>query len=350
MDENGITKEVVAQLRSCLAEVPFCSIDPDAGEVPSVPSGPHCIVRFRLDDEEWIVLLEAKNSGQPRVARAAANLLLRCANQYANPVLVFAAPYISPEAARILWQENINYVDLSGNCRIRFGRVYISKENQPNKFAIQRDLRSLYSAKAERVMRTLLLEPKREWKIKELAETARVSLGQASNVKKLLDDREWVRRDERGIRLTQPDRLLKEWSENYKYRRNKMFDYYSMDSLPEIEAKVADACNELRVTYALAGLSAAARLAPSVRYQRAMVYIGDRTSEVAARAGLKSVASGPNVTLIAPYDEGVFVGTRQFQDVNVTSAIQTYLDAKGFRGRGEEAAEAVLREVIEPTW
>ena len=44
------------------------------------------------------------------------------------------------------------------------------------------------------MLRTLLAEPERGWKIKELAEAASVSLGQASNVKRLLEDREWLRR------------------------------------------------------------------------------------------------------------------------------------------------------------
>jgi hypothetical protein len=91
-------------------------------------------------------------------------------------------------------------------------------------------------------------------------------------------------------------------------------------------------------------------LAPSVRYQRAMAYVSDQIDEVAGRAGLKPVTSGPNVTLFEPYDEGVMDGSRDVDDIRITSPIQTYLDLRGFRGRGEEAAEAVLREVIRPTW
>jgi hypothetical protein len=350
MDGTQLIDESVSQLRNCLGEVPFCTFDPENFSIPLLPSGPDWMGRLRVEDEERIVLLEAKMSGQPRLVREAANQFLRWIDQYPDAIRIFAAPYVSPDTAKILWQENIGYVDLSGNCRLCFDRVYIRKEGQPNKYAKQRDLRSLYSPKAERVLRVLLLEPKREWKIKELAEIAQVSLGQASNVKKLLEDREWLQRDEKGIRLVQPGRLLEEWSENYNYRKNKAWDYYSMDALPEIEVRLAKVCNDLGVDYALAGFSAAGRLAPHVRYQRAMAYVADRIDEVAERAGLKSVSSGPNMTLMVPYDEGVFTKTQKFEDISVTSAIQTYLDLKGFRGRGEEAAEAVFREVIKPTW
>ena len=211
-------------------------------------------------------------------------------------------------------------------------------------------MRSLYSPKAERVLRALLLEPQRGWKLAELAKTARVSLGQASNVKKLLEDREWLQRSDSGLRLMQPGKLVQEWSESYSYRKNKAWDFYSTDEPPRIEAKLAATCQDLGLNYALAGFSAASRLAPSVRYQRVMAYVSEQIELVVERVGLKRVSSGPNVTLFEPYDEGVLAGTRDVDDIRVTSPIQTYLDLREFRGRGEEAAEAILREVMEPTW
>jgi len=350
MNEIELVAEAVAQFRKCLAEVPFCEVDPCELEAPSIPWQPDWTGRLRTDKKEWVVVLDAKPSGQPRVARDAANAISRYMSCCPNAIGVFAAPYVSPAAADILQRDNIGYIDLSGNCRLCFDRVYIRVEGQPNLFARKRDLRSLYSPKAERVLRSLLLEPRRGWKIEELAKTARVSLGQASNVKKLLTDREWLRRDDDGIRLTEPAKLLQEWSERYSYRKNKASDFYSADELPEIEAKLATACKDLGIDYALAGFSAAARLAPAVRYQRAMAYVSDRLGEVAEWIGLKPVASGPNVTLFEPYDEGVMAGTGKYDDIRVTSPIQAYLDVLGFRGRGEEAAETILREVIEPTW
>ena len=126
---------------------------------------------------------------------------------------------------RCLGGENIGYVDLLCNCRLCFDQVYIRIEGRPANCPTT-DLRSLYSPKAERVLRALLLEPKQGWKIKELAATAGVSLGQASNVKKLLEDREWLQRSDRGICLIEPSKLLEEWSQNYSYRENKAWDFY----------------------------------------------------------------------------------------------------------------------------
>jgi hypothetical protein len=350
MDGSKLVLEAVGQLRKCLADVPFCVMDAEEIASASPTASPDWAGRLRVGDGEWGVVVEARSSGQPRLAREAANAILRWTSLRPNAIGVFAAPYVSPEAADILWRENIGYVDLSGNCRLSFDQVYIRIEGQANKFAQQRDLRSLYSPKAERVLRTLLLEPKRGWKIKEVASTAGVSLGQTSNVKRLLEDREWLRRSERGICLTEPGKLLEEWSENYRYRKNRSWDFYSADEPAQIETKIAAACTDLGLDYALAGFSAASRWAPSVRYQRVMAYVSERMEQVAECAGLKAVSSGPNVILLEPYDQGVMAGSCDVDHMRITSPIQTYLDLRGFRGRGVEAAEAVLREVVKPAW
>ena len=66
--------------------------------------------------------------------------------------------------------------------------------------------------------------------------------------------------------------------------------------------------------------------------------------------GLKEVTSGANVSLIKPYDEGVFYADRAINEVWIASPIQVYLDLFGIKGRGEEAAQAILDEVIRPLW
>ena len=64
----------------------------------------------------------------------------------------------------------------------------------------------------------------------------------------------------------------------------------------------------------------------------------------------KEVGSGANVTLLAPYDEGVYYGVLTQEGSRIVSPVQLYLDLIGFKGRGEEAANAILEEVIKPLW
>jgi hypothetical protein len=119
--------------------------------------------------------------------------------------------------------------------------------------------------------------------------------------------------------------------------------------LPELEDVLARACEARGTRCALTGFSAAARLAPMVRDNRLWAIVED-APDVAAQLGLKPVPSGANAILMEPYDAGVFYGVQATEGVCVASPIQVYLDLSRMRARGEEAAQALLAQVIEPSW
>jgi len=81
-----------------------------------------------------------------------------------------------------------------------------------------------------------------------------------------------------------------------------------------------------------------------------MAYVHNAREDVASLLNLKEVESGANITLLDPYDEGVFYGTQVIEDIRIVSPLQIYLDLKSYKGRGEEAAEVLLRDVIKPEW
>lgn len=71
---------------------------------------------------------------------------------------------------------------------------------------------------------------------------------------------------------------------------------------------------------------------------------------VAEQLELKPVTSGVNVNLIIPYDEGVLYGVETKSGAKVTSPVQTHLDLRQIKGRGEEAADFLKQRVIQTTW
>jgi len=337
-------------LRACLEKVPFVRIALLSREVDGGGLRADLVITIALPDSKQTLVVDVKNNGQPRLAREAVNQLMRYRETYPDSYGVFIAPYISPRSAEICTKDGIGYVDLAGNCRLSFNQVYIEQEGKPNPFAMKRDLRSLYSPKAARVLRVLLSNSKKAWKTQELTNEAKVSLGQISNVKKLLGNREWISATKDGFLLSEPGKLLTEWSENYTYRKSKIQEFYTLKELVEIERDLSALCKQKGIQYALTGFSGATRLAPAVRYQRAMAYVGNQMEEVASLLNLKEVTSGANVLLLTPYDEGVFYGIRQIDSICIASPVQIYLDLKSYRGRGEEAAKALFEEVIRPTW
>ena len=337
-------------VRDCLEPVASLAIKRTRREPRRDIPRPAIVFTLKTPTGDQVVLVDVKGSGQPRIVRDAINQLLRYQSETSGAYGVLVAPYISPQSARLCVENGIGYVDLAGNCRLSFGCVYVERDGKPNPAPQRRELRSLYAPRTTRVLRVLLRDPKKPWRLQSLAQEAGVSLGQAYNVKKLLADREWIRSEEGGLRLADPRALLLEWSQYYTYRKNAGRDFYSLDAPPEVERKLAAACRDAAVSYAFTGFSAAARLAPMVRYQRVMVYIRGDPTPVVTALSLKEVPSGANVTLLSPYDDGVFYGTIEVGGLQIVAPVQVYLDLVGYRGRGEEAAAFVLEQVIEHTW
>jgi hypothetical protein len=46
----------------------------------------------------------------------------------------------------------------------------------------------------------------------------------------------------------------------------------------------------------------------------------------------------------------VFFAAEEIDKITIVSPVQLYLDLNNYPGRGKEAADAILDEVIRPTW
>ncbi len=353
MKDAALLQQAKDALRDCLSEVPSLATLKVKGAATDSEGTPDLVLTVSRGGKEYRLVAEVKGQGEPRLARESALFILHHIRTHASlsrAYGVFIAPYVSPRSAAVCRELGIGYLDFAGNCRLEFDNVYIERSGHRSPPLEQRRLRSLYFPKATRVLRVLLLDPKRKWRLEPLAEEARVSLAHAFKVAKVLQDREWATRENGGFVLADPDSLLQDWSENYSFRKNSPQDYYSLKAPAEAAAEVAGYCTLNHLRYAYTGFSGAAVGAPMVRYKVAMGYVDGRFDEVATALDLKEVDSGANVILLDPYDEGAFYGAEERDGLNVVSPVQLYLDLKGYRGRGEEAAEEVLRTVIKPLW
>jgi len=340
----------VEALRNCFERVPFAKIESVEDAGGDIEAAPDLRVTLLVPEGKRQLAVAIRNNGEPRIARIAVRDLLDWRQEFPGTYGVFVAPYISQRSAGICADEGVGYVDFAGNCRISFGQVLIEREGKPNLFVQRRGLRSAYSKKAARVLRVLLSRPKEAWKVQDLAEEADVSIGQVSKVKKLLNDREFISEERVGFRLREPEALLKDWARNYTYKKNRVREFFSLKRPAEIEEDISRVCDSGGLLYALTAFSAAARLAPAVRTERVFAYVEDTTEDIEGLLNLRRVSSGANVSLLTPYDEGVFYGRKEVDGILVASPIQVYLDLAGFRGRGEEAAEVFLKEVISIGW
>lgn len=350
MKSKDIEQQSRTALEECLGEIPFIQIDLEKVYLATDPAQPHLRGLLQTGNQVQKISVEINNSGEPRYARQAANKLYRIRSEDPDEYGIFIAPYITSGSANICREAGIGYIDFAGNCFLSFGQVYIKKEEKPNPFVQKRKLRSLYSPKSERILRVLLTKGPKDWKVKDLASKAKVSLGLVANVKQKLADQEWIINQRVGFSLEEPLPLLEEWSKNSNYRRNHLLNYYSPESPEFLERKLDEVCRRLNIDYGLTGFSGAARFAPTVRYRQIMAYIGENYENVISEMDIKPVTSGANVLLLVPYDNGVFFGSQSIDNTQVVSPIQIYLDLMSYRGRGQEAAEAILEQVIKRIW
>jgi hypothetical protein len=213
-------------LKECLEKIPFLQL----ADVPAVEnaSRPDFRMEVRIQNRSITILVEYKSNGQPRLAREAALQIKYWLDKGEGDYGVFTAPYISPDAAAICKDAGIGYLDLAGNCLLSFETIYVYRDGKPNSNIQRRELRSLYSPKAERLLRVLLSRPQQSWKTEALAEAAQVSFGQVANVKKFLADREWLVLNGDGIRLKNLGAVLDEWAAQYRFSRNQVMDFYTL--------------------------------------------------------------------------------------------------------------------------
>lgn len=314
-------------------------------------------VTFKVAGEPHRLIVECKSSGQPRHVRGAIQQLGQAifrAHELTRGL--FVAPFISPSVRELLAQTNIGWLDLAGNARVVFPRLHLEVEKADrDPFATRREQRSLFFPKSARLLKVLLHHPQVPWKVTDLAEKAQVSLGQVSNVRRALIDREWATAEAgEGLRLTQPDALLDAWRDDGLLPPSVALRGYTLKHGKALEAAMeavfADPALNGDSRVLLASHSVARRAAPYARIAGEFFY----ASEVGIRLlkrhlDLATADKGENITIYRPSDEGLWMETMKVShDMMGTGPIQTYLDLLTTGERGREAAEHWRAERIKP--
>lgn len=263
---------------------------------------------------------------------------------------VVLAPYISERSATICKQAGVGYVDLAGNCTIAYESLYIEIKGNKNENVSKRGVKSIYertSVVSSLILRIMLGDVNRLWKMKEIANTAGCSIGQVAKVKDFLLNKAYIEQTSGGIRIIEPRELMREWADVYDNDTEERIACYSLDNPAILESKIARMKEETGIECILTGFSGGSRYQPVVRYQKVHAYIDEMNLEQAIDyLGLKKVKSGANVIFIIPYNNCVKYGAKLQKDNIVASPVQLYLDCMSIKGRGEEMAEAILEREI----
>ena len=307
------------------------------------------VAKFQLAGQEHTVVVEVSSLGQPRQIRASVTRLNDIRRDMPGAYPVAASVYIGPQSARILKSHNLGFVDLSGNCYLAFENVLIEKEGKRNVRPSTRPLRSLFAPRATRVVRALLIEPARAWRLEELARAAVVSLGHSYNVIKRLEELAWAERDgDQRIHLSKPADLLEAWCESYTYRANEITSYMAPERVTrKFMGEIARVATAEGRRYAFTLNAGAALLVPSLRLPTVHCYLEGDPTTIAQTLGLRPAAEADGTLhFLAPYDPGVLHGAYEKGGLKVVCLPQLYADLIHDERRGPEQAEHLRREAM----
>ena len=204
-------KQLLDLGRRCLEQL----LDGASGFALDIPDGAEAPTNTRLrpdavwvlgsGSEEWRFLDEAKSTLWPNgVAAMAAQAKALAAETEADRLLVIV-PRVTDRTAEFLRREGIDYIDLRGNIRVAVpGRILVmtrgGRESTVDDFPFPQDrIANPFAGKASRIVRALLVEPRRWWGVTELAERVEVSAGMAVNTLRTLETDLYVQRDSRRV-------------------------------------------------------------------------------------------------------------------------------------------------------
>lgn len=311
-----------------------------------------CHVEF--DGRRHIVVGEVKASGQPRHVQGALLRLKQYVGKQRGPdpaTPVFIAPYLSEDARALCVEHEVGYLDFEGNARIVFPGFFLSRSVAGKPPAERRQLRSLFKPKSASVLRTMLREPSKRWRVAELASASSASVGHVSNVRNSLLDRGWAEVSEEGVFLSHPDGLLDAWRDDYASPGGDRRAFYTTLHGASFE----DVIREWGTGLALDGLailssfSAANWLAPYARTGSQYFYADEEGADrLRQLLSLSPAGRGENVVVTVLDDLALFNDSVEAADgIHCTSPVQTYLDLCVSGERGREAAEHLRRERLQ---
>ncbi len=346
-------RQAMGALRHLLEQVPAIKRFDIEDPTLEPDHGADIVVHTEVSGRRHTLVCDVEPGGQPRHVRLAL-LQLRdfVANQAKGATPIFIAPYLSPEAQAMCKAQDVGYLDLEGNARLIFGSVFIERQVASKPAVARRELKSLFKPKSAQVLRVLLRDPTRAWRVTDLAEAADVSLGHVSNVRVGLLDREWAQVADKGLCLSEPDALLDAWRDAYEPPAGQRMGFYTTlhGSAFEEAARQVLGLQQDAGRAAFASFSAAHWLAPYGRTGTQYFYADDAGLEH-LRVGLKlsSTSKGENVSVTLLKDVGVLLDTvAPAPGAICTSPAQTYLDLAAAGERGREAADHLRQTRL--TW
>ncbi|MEU4238655.1 hypothetical protein [Actinoplanes sp. NPDC026619] len=256
--------------------------------------------------------------------------------------ILVVAPWISPRSRDLLVERGFNYLDLTGNVRVRIARpaVYLRVDGAANdpQPPVKRPVQ-LRGAGINALVRTLVdFAP--PYKLVELAATSGLSNGYVSRALAALADERLIRRAPRSRAVTEVDwsRLLIARAENYSLLKSNSCRTYLARTGPNALLRQLTGDDRAVVTGSFAAQPYVQVAAPT----QLTLYVPDADA-FAAQHTLMPTDQGANVILLSASDSSQLVRARKAGDGTFYVGLsQLVLDCLAGNGRLPEEGSALL--------
>ena len=260
--------------------------------------------------------------------------------------LLFAASSFTQSFVDSYSEKGIHFFSKDGACRITLPGIitYIVKIQNKSQTESRNNGGSPFVGKGAMLPRIFFNQPQLVWTLGELASDAAMTKAYASIILHRMLDNGYVRQEDNGYLLVNPEKMLDDWLSVYRfnrYVRRQMFAA-SFDTLRKGLGMVAESLNGQNVRFGFMGSSGAYLRAPYMESSIVMAYTEQIPDEL---PNLFPVESDGNVILYIPQNAGFLFGGHEVDGLPVVSDVQLYLDLKRMPGRNEDQAD-YLRDTL----
>ena len=287
-------------------------------------------IAFAGEDVECDLLCAVLSDGHPREIKQFIDGLAADADSPELPggLPVLVVPYLGDESRALCREASVGCLDLAGNAMLKTDRVYFEIAGKRNRHPRKKAIRSPFEGKAERIIRRLLLEPERRWRMRDLADDAQVSLGLASMVTSRLTEDGLATKSRSGFDLQNPGAVLDMWKETYDLKTSQLHALRSWVTLPTLITRLAESKRRLGPDYALTLWSGAnCLMEDETESPHLALYWSGAPDELTRTLRLQEESGRSYVFVFEPYDECALWGAKEAENgLRVVHPLQLYLD------------------------
>ncbi len=209
-------------------------------------------------------IVEIASVSSPKMILQKSNMLrnLLCVSGSKRLTPMIVAPYIGKRQSKMLLEEGISWIDLSGNMLIQVPpNIYIERMGKSNKYPDTAPIKKIFQGISSLVCRALILNPKGFSSLNEVVNfinnrNGNITLATVSKVLKSLEDDLLITKGKSLITVTQPQALLEKLAEGYADYKNRKRDRKFRYDVVNI-SELCSIFYEAKVDYAFCGFYAA---------------------------------------------------------------------------------------------